>query len=340
MNSRANPVAGGARVLRIPSAGGGSLGLLERRGAALDPRLPPVLLVHGATLGASLFDLPQPGYSLLRELADAGRTAFALDIRGFGHSMAGTAIEAPAADNPPFPRLAQAVEDIGAAVDMIRAREGVAAIDLLGFSWGTVTSCAYAAANAGAVARLALYAPLYGERNELWLGRIAEPGNQARLLSSIGAYRLMTQAILLGRWDEDIGGSDPARYREPGVAEEVFAQFAALDPGTRSGAEPAFRCPAGALADLVSVFNGRPLYDPSMLTMPTLLVRGADDTTSTDGDARALLRALASPQKSYRVVAPGSHFLLLEKNRGELYKTLLDFLGPQRKAKLRRAASP
>jgi len=329
MNSAEMLSAGGARVLRIRSAAGGTLGLLERRGAALDARLPPVLLVHGATLGASLFDLPLPGHSLLGELANAGRAAYALDIRGFGYSMGGTVLEAPAADNPPFPRLAQAVEDIGTAVDAILAREAVDAIDLLGFSWGTVTSCAYAAAHAGAIARLALYAPLYGERNPLWLGRIAEPNDPPRLLAGIGAYRLMTHAALLGRWNEDIGGGDPARYREPGVAEAVFAQFAALDPGTRSGAEPAFRCPAGALADLVSVFNGRPLYDASALTMPTLLVRGADDTTSTDSDARALLAAIGAREKQYCVIDPGSHFLLLENNRRQLYKTLCDYLGPR-----------
>jgi pimeloyl-ACP methyl ester carboxylesterase len=329
MDSREMTFAGGARVRRIRAAGGGSLGLLERRGAALDARLPPVLLVHGATLGASLFDLPLPGYSLLQELAQAGRAAYALDIRGFGHSMGGTVMQAPAQENPPFPRLAQAVEDIGAAVRAILEREGANAIDLVGFSWGTVTSGAYAAAHAGTVARLALYAPLYGERNALWLGRIAQPEQTERLLSGIGAYRLMTQAALIGRWDEDIGG-DPARYREPGVAEAVFAQFAALDPGTRSGAETAFRCPAGALADLVSVFNGRPLYDASALTMPTMLVRGADDTTSTDSDARALLAAIPARDKRYCVIDPGSHFLLLEKNRHRLVETLRDFLGPRR----------
>lgn len=322
-------VAGGARVRRIRAAGGCSLGLLERRGAALDARLPPVLLVHGATLGASLFDLPLPGYSLLQALAQAGRAAYALDIRGFGHSMGGTVMQAPAGENPPFPRLAQAVEDIGAAVRAILEREGAGAIDLVGFSWGTVTGGAYAAANAGTVARLALYAPLYGERNALWLGRIAQPGQTDRLLAGIGAYRLMTQAALIGRWDEDIG-ADPARYREPGVAEAVFAQFAALDPGTRSGTEPAFRCPAGALADLVSVFNGHPLYDASALTMPTMLVRGADDTTSTDSDARALLAAIPARDKRYCVIDPGSHFLLLEKNRHRLVEALRDFLGPRR----------
>jgi pimeloyl-ACP methyl ester carboxylesterase len=313
-------------VVRIAGEPGVSLGLLARRAHAPDPRLPPVLLVHGATLGASLFDLPLPGYSLLEALAADGRAAYALDVRGFGLSRAGTVIDGPADAHPPYPRLPQAVADIGAAVDAILAREGARSLDLVGFSWGTVTSSAYAGANAAKVARLALYAPLYGERNALWLGRIAEPQDPNRLLAGIRAYRLMTRADLAARWDADLGGADPARYREPGIVDAVFDLFSSLEPATRAASEPAFRCPSGALADLLDVFNGRPLYDPAALTMPLLLVRGADDTTSTDSDARALLDAAASREKSYDVVEPGSHFLLLERNRARLHDRLRGFL--------------
>jgi hypothetical protein len=130
-----------------------------------------------------------------------------------------------------------------------------------------------------------------------------------RLNSSIGAYRLVTRADLIGRWNGDLPTADPSLYRESGVAELVFEVFSALDPRARSSSVPAFRCPSGPLADLVSVFNSRPLYDPHKLSMPTLLIRGSDDTTSTDSD-------------------PGSHFLILERNRSELYQRLDDFLAP------------
>lgn len=323
MNHRSAPAT---EVVRIAGEQGLSLGLLARRASAPDPLRPPVLLVHGATLGASLFDLPLPGYSLLEALAADGRAAYALDVRGFGLSRPGTVIDGPADAHPPYPRLPQAVADIGAAVDAILAREGARALDIVGFSWGTVTSGAYAAANAAKVARLALYAPLYGERNPLWLGRIAEPDDPGRLQEGIGAYRLMTRADLVARWDADLGGADPVRYREAGVAAAAFDVFAALDAGTRMNGEPAFRCPAGALADLLDVFNGRPLYDPAALTMPVLLVRGADDSTSTDSDARALLAALAAREKAYATIAPGSHFLLLERNRARLHDRLREFL--------------
>lgn len=320
------------RLLRIPAPGMTdlTLGVLEKRGDPVDPRLPPVLLVHGATLGASLFDVPRAGYSLMAWLAERGRAVYAVDIRGFGNSTGGRVMDADVGAHPPFARADEAVSDIGAAVELILARERREAVDLVGFSWGTITSARYAAGAPRRVARLALYAPLYGETNPLWLDRIADPQAPRRLNPRIGAYRLVTQAELISRWNGDLPTDDPYLYREGGIAELIFDVFAGLDPHSRSHEPPAFRCPAGPFADLVSVFNGHPIFDAGKLTMPTLLVRGSDDTTSTDSDARRLLAAIASRQKSYRVITPGSHFLIMERNRSELYQRLHDFFGPVR----------
>ena len=62
--------------------------------------------------------------------------------------------------------------------------------------------------------------------------------------------------------------------------------------------------------------------------MPVLLIRGEHDTTSTAIDAQRLLAAIASPVKHYRVIAPGSHFLCIERNCARLYHELNDFLAP------------
>jgi pimeloyl-ACP methyl ester carboxylesterase len=291
--------------------------------------LPPILLVHGATLGASLFDVPRPGYSLMASLAGRGRAVYALDIRGFGNSPGGSTMDAAPDTHPPFARADDAVRDIGAAVDLILERERVTTLDLIGFSWGTITSALYATRAPQRIARLALYAPLYAEVNALWLDRIADPLDQTSLNPRIGAYRLVTKNDLMSRWDGDLPTSDPGLYREQGIAELIFEAFAALDPRSKTLEIPAFRCPAGPLADLMNVFSGRPLYDPRKLIMPTLLVRGSDDTTATDTDARRLLAAIASAQKSYCVIAPGSHFLIMERNRSELYRRLDEFLEPR-----------
>jgi pimeloyl-ACP methyl ester carboxylesterase len=308
-----------------------TLAILEKRRARPNPRFPPVLLVHGATLGANLFDLPRPRYSLMSWLAGRDRAVYALDVRGFGNALDGEVMDAPADAHPPFARADEAAADIGAAIELILARECAEAVDLVGFSWGTITSACYAAENPKRVARLALYAPLYAEANPPWLDRIADPHDRTRLNSGIGAYRLITKADLIARWNGDLPTHDPSLYRESGVPELVFEVFSALDPQARSRSIPAFRCPSGPLVDLVSVFNGRPLYDPRALSMPTMLIRGSDDTTATNTDARRLLAEIASPDKSYCVVAPGSHFLILERNRSELYQRLDDFLGPTKR---------
>lgn len=317
-----------SRILRVPLRGrdGVRLGALCRNAGSADKGHPPILLVHGATFGAGLFDLPLPGYSLMQELARDDRPVYALDVRGYGHSLGGREMNAPASSNPPFARLDDAVEDIGTVVEFILRQEEASAIHLVGFSWGTVVSARYAGLYPQCVSRLALYAPLYAETNPMWLNRIGDPSDRSRLDPAIGAYRFVTQADIRGRWDADIGSPYPDLYREHDLPDVIFAALAAPDPLAYSREPPAFRSPTGALADLIGIFNGRPLYDPSRITMPVLLVRGDNDTTSTDTDAKALLGGIASRKKEYQVISPGSHFLCVEKNRLELYQSLNEFL--------------
>jgi pimeloyl-ACP methyl ester carboxylesterase len=314
------------RLLRLPAGDGATLGILERRphAAAADTR--PLLLLHGATFGVAFLDLPRPGYSLMAALADTGRAVYSLDIRGYGSSHGFPAMERPPDQNPPFARIGEAVADIAAAVDFILNREGVDALDLLGLSWGSVAAARYAGEHPQKIGCLVLYAPLYGEENAAWLDRIADPQDRSRLNPKFGAYRLIALDDVVQRWNSDLPPGDPAQYRDDGLAEAVFQTLAALDPRSSALTPRAFRCPNGALADLVQVFSGKPLYDPAKLTMPVLLLRGADDTTSTESDSLQLLSRIGSRERDYRVIAPGSHFLCIEKNRSRLYEEINRFL--------------
>ena len=140
------------------------------------------------------------------------------------------------------------------------------------------------------IARLALYAPLYGEDNIAWLERIADPCDRRRLAPTYGAYRLITLSDLVRRWDDELPTRDSSLFREDGIPELVFEALASLDPLSTSRNPPAFRCPNGALADMVTTFNGQPLYEAARLTMPTLLLRGAEDATSTEIGCTPLVR--------------------------------------------------
>src|SRR5256885_8843857 len=112
------------RLLRTCPLDAGSvpLGITEKRPRTLDGRLPPALLVHGATLGHALFDLPRAGYSLMNELATGGRAVYGLDIRGYGNSLGSTVMEEPPDRNAPFAGRDTATDDIGAAVDFVLKR--------------------------------------------------------------------------------------------------------------------------------------------------------------------------------------------------------------------------
>jgi pimeloyl-ACP methyl ester carboxylesterase len=316
--------------LRAPGTDDVWLGLIQRGSQGTNKGLRPVLVVHGSTLGATLFDLPVAGYSMLRDLAGSGRAVYAIDVRGYGLSLNGRVMDAPPDANPPFGTLEQAVLDIGAAADFILARENVDALDMIGSSWGTITAALYTTRYPQKVARLVLSAPLYAERNEAWLERIANPDNRRQLHPRFGAYRLLTLEELTQRWTGDLEGEAPASRREPNIAEAVFSALSAADPRALSHRPAALRIPNGALLDLVTVFNGEPLYDPAKLTMPILIIRGAGDTTSTDSDARRLLHRLASRDKDYHIVSPGSHFLCVERNRHQLYDPIRRFLDGNR----------
>src|SRR6266446_2646850 len=158
---------------RAPGAPSIEIGILEKRSSPLDVRLPPMLLLHGATFGARLFDLPRAGYSLITALASEGRAVYALDIRGFGTSLGGVAMEEPPWRNPPFAGVDEAIEDIAAAVDVIMRRQVAPGLDLVGFSWGAVAAARYAGDNPKKIVRLALYAPLQAEINATWLAGVA-----------------------------------------------------------------------------------------------------------------------------------------------------------------------
>src|SRR5215216_552874 len=113
------------RLLRIEATDGEmALGLWEMvpAGAALHP---PVLLMHGASFGSALFDLPLAGYSLMQELADGGRFVYALDISGYGASVAHDVMNVRPDAHPPFSRARHAVADVGAAVSAILQRRSV-----------------------------------------------------------------------------------------------------------------------------------------------------------------------------------------------------------------------
>jgi len=80
-------------------------------------------------------------------VARDGYDTYALDLRGYGGSTRPPAMSQPPEANAPFARTHEALRDISAAVDFILARRAVKQLTLIGWSWGTTTTAAYAARN-------------------------------------------------------------------------------------------------------------------------------------------------------------------------------------------------
>jgi alpha-beta hydrolase superfamily lysophospholipase len=303
-------------ALPQPDEPGLRLHLRERRPAGAVAAA--VLLVHGATFSSALWDIAVPGASFLDALAAAGCAAYALDIRGYGRSWPG---QAPPPDLP-YARAPAAIRDIDLAVDFIRAREGRATIALLGGSWGTVT-CGLYAAGAGAekLERLVLYAPLYSGLNAEWLTMIVDPADPRRPNPALGAFRRVTEAQARVRWDGEIPHGDKSLWRDEAVFQALMQDSLAAAGGGKS-----FPAPNGTLLDLFELFNGRPLYDAAAVTLPTLLLRGAADPTSTRADALGLFDRLGSRIKRYVEIGHGAHFISAERNAWQVFDEVASFL--------------
>ena len=121
-----------------------------------------VLFVHGATYPSeTAFDLQLDGMSWMDYIARAGYDVYLVDVRGYGRSTRPPEMDQPASANPPIATTDEAVRDVGAAVDFILKRRGVAKINLLGWSWGTAIMAWYTTQNNDKVNKLVLYAPLW-----------------------------------------------------------------------------------------------------------------------------------------------------------------------------------
>ena len=109
---------------------------------------------------------------------------------GTGSSTRPAVMDASADKNPPFATTADAVNDVGAAVDFILKRRNINKLNLIGWSSGTTIMGLYTAGNNDKVVKLVLYTPL-------WVLKEPPP------ISGPGAYRSVTKEMARSRGCEE-----------------------------------------------------------------------------------------------------------------------------------------
>jgi len=286
-----------------------------------------VLFVHGATYPAVPgFDLDIKDYSWMNYVAKRGFAAYALDIRGYGGSTRPPEMDKPASENTPIVRTETAAKDLAAAVEWIRSKHGVPKINIMAWSWGTVISGLYVSQNNDKVNGLVFYAPVYSVKHPMGQA-LGDPQNPGQPNMKIGAYRITDKQYAAARWQAQIATADKTLWLEPEVMDAWWKAVEESDPTSQTRTPSSIRSPNGVLVDIYYIFTERPIYDASQISVPTLVIRGANDTESTEADARGLFDKLVNVRsKRYVVVGDATHSLVLEKNHMQLLREVQLFL--------------
>lgn len=278
-----------------------------------------VLFVHGATIPSeSSFDLSLDGLSWMDFIARAGYDVYLVDVRGYGGSTRPTAMSEPPDRNPPIATLAEAVDDVDAAVGFILRRRNVERISLIGWSWGTAIMGRYAATHGDRVDRLVLYAPL-------WQRKTAPLSTRGVDVNT--AYRLVNVAALKSRWLAGVAQEKQEQLIPRGWFEAWVAANLATDPWGSKQTPPVMRAPNGVFVELQQSDPWVPPYDPAAIKAPTLLVKAEWDADTPSYMAQALFPLLVNaPTKQYLEIGEGTHSIMLERNRLQLFRAVQSFL--------------
>src|SRR4051812_9444782 len=297
------------------------------RGAAVADRV--VLFVHGAGTPAEVsFDVPYQDYSWMAYLAAAGFDVFAMDTTGYGRSTRPPAMNDPcnlsdtqqalfvprllaAPCPPPYPHqlttIASDWNDIGAAVDYVRALRRVERVSLIAWSLGGPRSAGYAAEHADKVDKLVLLAPAYN-RN----AAAAPP----KLPADGVPMNTQSHEEFTANWNRQVGCPD--QY-DRAASDAVWAEMLASDPvGATWG-------PGVRRAPQTTTWGWTPAVAAKSRT-PTLMVAGAHDKQVPPDRVRDLFADLGSPQKVFVDLACSSHNAMWERNHLLLFKASLDWL--------------
>lgn len=306
----------------VPSDPGIEIYVRNKRPANLTAFRPErtLLFVHGSTYPAHTgFDMPLGGQSWMESIASRGYDVYCLDLRGYGRSTRPKEMSEPAAANPPIVRTPDAVRDVEAALNFVLTRRKIAQLNLLGWSWGCTLMATTTIRNLGKVRRLMLNAPPWIRTTPSLIQ--AGPG-------PLGAYRTVTLEQAKARWLASVPEAKKAELIPPGWFEQWSKATFATDPVGAAQTPPVLRAPNGTVADTQEYWvAGKPVYDPSKITVPTLITIGEWDGDTPPYMAQALFPLLVnSPGKRLVMLAEGTHTMMLEKNRLELFRAVQAFL--------------
>ena len=281
-----------------------------------------LLYVHGSTYPSeTAFDLQLNGMSWMDYIAGHGYDVYLVDLRGYGKSTRPPEMGQPADMNAPIVRTEQAVKDVSAAVNFILKRRGVAKLNLLGWSWGTSIMGLYTTQNNDKVNKLVLYAPQWVRNTPA----LTDSGGK------LAAYRTVSKDAAKARWLTGVPENKKADLIPAGWFEAWADATFATDPVGAKATPPTLRAPNGTVQDTREYWGaGKPLYDPGLIKVPTFLAHAEWDQDLPSYMLYAYFEKLTgAPYKRYVQIGEGTHTVIMEKNRMQLFTAVQQFLDEQ-----------
>lgn len=268
-----------------------------------------VLYIHGSTQPSeTVFDLAVGDGSWADYIASRGYDVWLVDVRGYGGSSP------PKDQSKPFATTKDAVEDLGAAVKHILSKRAISKVQLIGWSWGTVITGSYAAAQPDRVAGLVLLAPP-------WLSSAASKAPET-------AWQEWTIDASLKRLQTGVPDGKAEQIFTPAWKKIWEQALLANQPDAKAHNPPRFRSPTGVLADGAAYWSvNKPIYDPGKISAPTLIIRGEWDELTPLAQSQAVFGLLRNASVRHLVEIPrATHFVEVETGRDVLFREVQNFL--------------
>ncbi len=289
---------------------------------------PVVLMVHGAYIpSVACYDLDFADYSWMSFLAENCFDVFTMDLQGYGRSTRpkmDDPCNASLADqkqflipNPlkttcppsyslPVEGLKYSFDQMDTVVDYIRGlrKDDDLKINIVGWSRGGTRAIGYAAAHPDKVDKLVLFGA----------GRIPPPPAQTV------AMKIYSKDTVFGFWDGQLDPENCPDTFDPAIRDSVWSTMLDFDDlGSTWGAAGVSRNPG--LNPL-----GWDSNLPSMVTAPSLVIRGALDTIADKVATQKLYDDLGSSEKVLLTVGCATHALPWEKKHTILFDATVQWL--------------
>lgn len=254
----------------------------------------PLLMVHGLTYSSHEFNVDYRDYSLAKFFARKGYDVWLLDIAGYGQSQE--------VEDGFMPDSDYAADDIAAAAKLILSKSGAKHLDVLGWSWGTVTAGRFAAKHPDMVRKLVLYAPIVAGLAEV---DVTAPFNHNTWLHAAGDFQVNP--------DKSINYS----ITDPEVVSTFQSNCWRYDKDSS---------PNGGRRDLLVSPENR-LIPTAELTMPVLIIAGSKDEYVSPELCREAFGTLTNKKSRIEIVDGAAHAMMMEKPYYKQFRSkVLSFL--------------